>query len=235
MEATAGDPDTTAAVVLRRVGNVLIVVGVADIAWMVYAISSGYSYSSSMNIFAVIAGVLLRRQSARTARVVIFYSASMFSGFLAIMIALPLIFPMDLIQTGLRITPAPLLLGWGVFMVAVLALLWWVHRSLTAPEIAATIQSSAVGRRRIWHHPWAGLVFGASLAGILAIVLLLTSPSDTAQRAIDRASAERGPEYRYFVSALSTSWSRGTGTHVRATVLAYTSSSIESVELEWRE
>jgi hypothetical protein len=52
--------------ILRRVGNVLLVVGIADIAGMIYTVSSGHSYSSSFNVLAVIAGIRkLPRQANR--------------------------------------------------------------------------------------------------------------------------------------------------------------------------
>ncbi len=44
--------------ILKRVGLVLIAVGLCDIIFMIYCVSQGQSYSSSFNIFAVIAGVL---------------------------------------------------------------------------------------------------------------------------------------------------------------------------------
>lgn len=45
--------------VLVRTGKVLITVGVIDIGVMIYCIANEISYSSSFNIFAVIAGFFL--------------------------------------------------------------------------------------------------------------------------------------------------------------------------------
>ena len=53
--------------ILKRVGKVLIIIGLVDIAVMIYCIANSISYSSSFNIFAVIAGVFLYRGSLRTA------------------------------------------------------------------------------------------------------------------------------------------------------------------------
>ena len=234
METTPIDA-VDANAILRRVGNVLIVVGVADIAWMVYVVSSGRGYSSSFNIFAVIAGVLLRRHSLRTARIVRVFAAFMLAAFLGLPLALSVVFLLDLIQTYLRITPVLQLVSLGTFLAAVLALLWWVHRSLTVPVVEAAIQSTESGRSRFWHRPKSGFIAGAGLAILLAIILTLRNRSDTAERAVERARAEIGPDHRYFVSSLSASSSSGSGTHVRATVLAYTESSIQSVNVEWRE
>jgi len=234
VEATAIDADDSKAI-LRRVGNILIVVGVADIVWMVYVVSSGRGYSSSFNIFAVIAGILLRRHSLRTARIVRVFAAFMFAAFLGLPFALSVIFPLDLVQTYFRITPVLQIASLGVFLAVVLALLWWVYHSLTVSIVDAAIQSAESGRGRFWHRPRTGFIAGAGLATLLAIILSLTNRSDVAKRAAERARAEIGPDYRYFVSSLSSSWSSGSGTHVRATVLAYTDSSIQSINVEWRE
>jgi hypothetical protein len=234
MEATPIETEDPK-VILRRVGNVLTVVGLADIAWMIYVVSSGHRYSSSFNIFAVIAGVLLRRGSLRTVRVVRVFAAFMFAAFAGLLVALPIIFPLDLIQTYLRITPASQLAGWGTFFLVVLALLWWVHQSLTATPVEMAIQNAKLGRPRLWHRPESGFVIGVGLVALLSIILPLSNRSESARQAIERARAQVGADHRYFVSSLATSWSSGSGTHVRATVLAYTDSSIESVEIEWRE
>ena len=56
--------------ILRRVGKVLIAVGIFDILYMVYCIVNGYSYRGSFNIFAVIAGLFLLKGSLKAARIV---------------------------------------------------------------------------------------------------------------------------------------------------------------------
>jgi hypothetical protein len=45
-----------ARIILRRVGLALIVFGMLDIAVMIYCIANAVSYSSSFNVFAVLAG-----------------------------------------------------------------------------------------------------------------------------------------------------------------------------------
>lgn len=42
--------------ILRRVGWALVIVGVLDVGLMIYCIISGVAYSSSLNVFAVVAG-----------------------------------------------------------------------------------------------------------------------------------------------------------------------------------
>jgi hypothetical protein len=53
--------------ILKCVGGVLIVIGLIDIAVMIYCIVNRISYSSSFNIFAVIAGILSMRGGLKAA------------------------------------------------------------------------------------------------------------------------------------------------------------------------
>ena len=234
MEANSANVESSFSV-LRRVGIVLILVGVLDIAWMFHVISSGHAYSSSFNIFAVIAGVLLYRQSLRTARLVTVFAAFFLSALAGLLLVFPLIVPLALIRTYVRITPVPSLIGWSALIIGVTIMLWWVYRSLTSLAVQGAIQSAGLSDKRFRYHPKAGFWSGAFLTALLVIVFTFTNRSETAQEAVKRARAEKGSDYRYFVSGLSTSWSGDTGTHVQATVLAYTDSSIETVSLEWRE
>jgi hypothetical protein len=221
--------------VLRRVGIVLIIVGMLDIGWMIYVISSGQSYASSFNIFAVIAGVLLYRQSLRTARVVTSFSAFLFTGFVGLLLISPSIVPIALIRTFLRITPTVSLISWSVLSIGLLVMLWWVHKSLASPSVQEAIRSAGQTGTRFWSQPRAAFWFGAALPVGLAVIIMLTKHSDTALEAVKRANEEKGPSYHYFLSALSSSWTSVSGTHVRATVLAYTDSEIQTIRLEWRE
>jgi hypothetical protein len=61
MEAAAFTP------ILRKTGGVLLAVGLIDIAVMIYCIANQISYSSSFNIFAVVAGVFLLLGNLRAA------------------------------------------------------------------------------------------------------------------------------------------------------------------------
>jgi hypothetical protein len=56
--------------ILKCVGGVLLIVGLVDIAVMIYCIANRISYSSSFNIFAVVAGIFLLRGNLRAASLV---------------------------------------------------------------------------------------------------------------------------------------------------------------------
>lgn len=220
---------------LKRVGTVLIIVGVADIAWMVYVLSRGQAYSSSLSVFAVIAGFLLRRHSLRTARIVRWFSAFFLAALLGANLALPIMFPFDLIRTYVRVTPTPDLLGSVAFMAAALTLFGWIYRALSRSSVEDALYSAGFRDGRVWQRPRAAFWFGAAFAGCFAVLFSLINHSDSAQEALKRARQERGPEYRYYVSSLSVSSSSDSGTDVRATVLAYTDSTIEPLEFAWHE
>jgi uncharacterized protein YjeT (DUF2065 family) len=223
------DPQTVRAT-LRLVGIVLVVVGLADIGWMIYAITSGKSYSSSFNIFAVVAGIFLIRQSPRAARIVTLFSGFYFAGFASLLPCLALAMPWGLIWVYLRTTPITSLL-----IFAVEGLLWWVYRSLARPDIQSAVRLPGPKGRRLWRHPTAGLWIGAAFGIILISATAFTGRSASSQEAISRARTLHGTQYRYFVSSLSKEWTQKTGTHVHALVLAYNDETIDKIEVEWQE
>ena len=231
MKATANAEDTSA--VLKRVGIVLVVIGVVDIAWMFHVISSGKAYASSFNMFAVIAGILLYRQSLRAARLVAFFAAFFLAGLLGLFVIVPFIFPPALIGTYLRITPIASLIWQGVLMIVPLFILWWIYRSLASSPVQSTILSAGLDDR--WRRSTRGFEWGAALVVAAGIFTFTFGHGETARQALEHARAEKGPGYNYFVSSLSTLWTSRDGTEVKATVLAYTDSSIEKVNLEWRK
>src|SRR5687767_485909 len=83
--ARAHQSTEPAAEVLRAVGWALVLAGFLDIGLMAYCITHDMSYSSPLNIFALAAGLLLLRQSLRTAKVVAWMAAfylALFGGLL---------------------------------------------------------------------------------------------------------------------------------------------------------
>ena len=120
--------------ILKRTGVVLLTVGLIDIAVMIYCIVNGISYSSSFNVFAVIAGIFLLRGSLRTASVVRWFAVFMFAAFVALLIAWPFIQPLGLTLTQLRLNPGASVAA-IVFMAFVLSLLFWLARELGCKPI----------------------------------------------------------------------------------------------------
>jgi hypothetical protein len=82
--------------ILKRVGTVLVVVGLLDVGVMVYCILNKVPYGSSFNIFAVIAGVLLIRGGGlRTASNIRLFSAFLPASFVTVLVAWPFMQPLD--------------------------------------------------------------------------------------------------------------------------------------------
>lgn len=208
---------------LRRVGWALIAVGLADIGLMVYCIMNELSYSSCLNIFAVIAGVFLLRQSMTTASVVSFFAAFMLGGLGLTAVLFPLLIPFDLLATQFRLKPGGSALT-VLLVVAFLAFASWVCRALTSPAVMEARRAAGVNERK----PVTAFVIGVLLAVGLSVIMVLVTRGSSAEFAIAKAKEKTGPGYKYYVSSMS--WSGGSGS---ATVTAYNSTEIKKVKVEW--
>lgn len=215
--------------ILKRVGTVLLVVGLVDIAVMIYCITNGISYSSSFNIFAVIAGVFLLRSSLRAASVVRWFAVFMFAAFVVLLIAWPFMQPLGLTLTQLRLNP-----GGSVVTVAlmafVLGLLFWVARELGREPIQAA-RTSAGRKLRDMRIPAA---IGVVLVVVMGIFLALLLSGDSAQRAKSMAEQQVGPGYRFHVSSLNIA-KNNRGTFVSGIVTAWNDKDIRNVLVHWEE
>lgn len=208
---------------LRKVGWALIAVGIIDIAFMVYCIMNEIGYSSSLNIFAVIAGVLLVRNSMRTANVVTFFAAFMMSAAVGVVILFPLLVPLDFLIALMRLSAESLIL-FALVAIAFFAFAFWVYRSLTAPEVMEARRTAGVNAKA----PVGGFIVGGVLVIGLFTILTFATHGRSAAIAIEKASAKIGPGYKYYVTSMS--WSGNSG---RATVTAYNESEIREVKIEW--
>src|SRR5437879_6953555 len=213
-----------AADILRRVGWALIVVGLLDIGFMVYCIMNGLSYSSSLNIFAVVAGIFLLRQSMKTASVVSFFAAFALTGVTGAAILLPLLVPSDLLMTHVRLSPvstiSSVLVG-----IAFLAFAFWVYRSLTSPEVMEARRVAGVSAKT----PVLAFVAGIALVIVLFSVMAVMTKGSSAEKAILKAKDKTGPGYKYYVTSMH--WSGDSGS---ATVTAYNRAEIKEVKVEWQ-
>ena len=218
---------------LRVVGIVLIVVGCLDIGWMIYCIANGMSYSSSFNIFAVVAGILLVRGGLRTANVVAFFSAFILSSSIGVLLVIPLIMPFDLMQAYLRVYPASFV-SYLLLAVFILVLMGWIYSRLTAPLVTAAIVEKYPRYASFWRRPRNGFLVGALLVIVMVAGLGFMLHGASAERACAEAKLKVGDGYKFCVSDLSTQ-SSGGRTHVAALVTAYNQNEIKKVEVDWDE
>jgi len=214
---------------LKRVGAVLLAVGVLDIAYLIYCVATGINYSSSFNIFAVIAGALLVRGSLRAASAVRWFGTFMLAAIAATALAWPLIQPLDLTITQVRLAPLQALASLG-FLAFLVALLGWVCTRLGSAEILAA--RSAAGRKsRDLRIP---AVAGVGLVLAMAALIPLPLKGESGAKAKELAQQQLGDGYRYHVSSIRVS-TNSDGTFVASTVTAWNEREVKVVPLQWRE
>jgi hypothetical protein len=215
--------------ILKRVGWVLVVIGLIDIGVMVYCIVNRQAYSSSLNLFAVIAGIFLLRGGLRTASVVRWFSVFMLVGFLAMTIVAPFLQPWDLSLTELRLNPGSFAIGAMLYFL-LLGLLFWVSRQLGLEPVQVAI-AKAGGKRRDLRYAVAA---GVGLAVLLGISIPLISNGESAERAKSIAQKEVGPGYQFHVSSIRIA-SVGDRTSASGVVTAWNHQEIRSVPFHWED
>lgn len=190
--------------ILRRAGWLLVGLGCLDIVLMVYCIVNELSYSSSLNIFAVAAGVLLVRGSLRTVRAVAWFFAFLLSGFGTLLIVFPFLRPWGLWLTQLRATSWSTVISLA-FSLTFLLLLGWIYRELRAPAVLEA--SSAAGLKT--PAPKIAFALGVSLVIGLGVILKLVTGGAAGAKAIELAKKEVGAGYSFHVEGM-----RWSGHHV---------------------
>lgn len=215
--------------ILKRAGWALVAIGLLDMAVMVYCVVNRISYSSSFNIFAVVAGIFLLRGSLRAASIVRWFAAFLLAGFLALLVAWPFMQPIDLTLTQIRLGPLSAAAGVGL-MALVFALLFWLYRELgRRPVLEARI---AAGRKaRDMRIP---VATGVGLVAVLAASMALLLGGESAIKAQAMAEQQLGSAYRYHVSSLSIA-KNSQGTFVAGVVTAWNAKEIRQVPVRWEE
>jgi hypothetical protein len=222
------EPETYRAV-LGRVGWVLVIVGLIDVGVMVYCIVNRRSYSSSFNLFAIIAGIFLLRGGLRTAALVRWFSVFMLVGFLAMAVVAPFLQPLDLSLTELRLNGSSFAIGM-IFYFCVLGLLFWISRQLGLEPVQAAIAAAGVKRRDVRY----AVAAGVGLAVLLGIAIPFISNGKSAERAKAIAQQEVGPGYRLHVSSIRIS-SVGSRTNASGVVTAWNHQEVRSVPFHWED
>jgi len=213
-------------VILKKVGWALVAFGLADIALMIWCVSRGQGYSSSFNIFAVIAGFFLIRGNLGTARLVAWFFAFMLTGFIgAILFIFPFLQPIGLLAIQTKLDPAWSIAVWAL-AAAGLLLLGWSYLKLRSKPVLDALEAS--GRNAAT--PKAAIGLGIALVAFLAVMLHLTFNGAAGTKAIELARQKLGPGYDYAIQSMQ--WGGGRG---RAVVAAYNDKEIEYIPVEWSE
>lgn len=215
--------------ILKRTGAVLLVAGLIDVAAMIYCIAKGISYSSSINIFAIIAGIFLLRGSLRAASLVRWFAVFMLAAILALVVAWPFLQPIGLTLTQARLNPG-LAIAVAALVALLLVLLFWVSRELGS-EPVLTARAAAGRKVRDMRVPAA---IGVTLVVLVGAFVWILLGGETAGRARAVAEQQLGPGYRYHVSSLKISKS-SKGTAVAGVVTAWNEKEIRHVPVRWVE
>lgn len=219
--------------ILRNVGWVLIVGGLVDIGFMIYCVANQTSYSSSFNIFAVIAGIFLLRGNLKAARIISFFMAFFIAAFIGILIVIPFLFPLDLMIAYTRLETVNVVAGIVLFPV-IMILFAWIYRKLTSLSVCAAMEEAKINYTSFWRRPGRGFWIGGCLALSIVVFLSLLMGGVTADEAKQRASTEVGEGYKFHVKTLNMS-SGTNGKHVHAVVTAYNDTEIKDIVVKWSE
>jgi amino acid transporter len=196
---------------------------------MIYCIIHKISYSSSLNLFAIAAGILLIRGSLRTASYVRWLSVFFVSGIGAALLAWPAIQPLDLTLTELRLNTAPAVVGVCATLL-VAAVSYWVGRQLGDEQIRKATQAARVTPRDV---RWAAAT-GICLVICLTIVMHFILGGETAQRMMSIAEKEVGPGYELHVKSVRFS-QHGGEKSVAGVVTAWNDREVRQIPVHWEE
>jgi len=211
--------------ILKKVGISLFIVGLIDIGVMIYCITNKISYSSSFNIFAVIAGIFLMRGSIYTARIVTFFGAFMLAGFIGLLVIFPFMEPFELKAIAFRLNPVSTIISYA-FMFLAVGFIYWVYKNLASEPVMTARKKASLS----YGVPKLAFTLGGILVAGLSIPMYFLNNGSSAEIAKAMALEQLGNSYKYHVTAMNFSSS-----HVSARLSAYREGEIKEIRVEWDE
>lgn len=221
--------DTQHTFILKRAGAILLVVGLIDIAAMIYCIANGISYSSNFNIFAVVAGIFLLRGSLRAASIVRWSAVLMLATYLTLLFAWPFIQPFALTLTQFRLNPGTSFATLA-FKAFALGFLVWLIRELGREPVMA-IRTSTGRKKRDMRIPAAA---GFGLVVVMIIFMAFFLGGESADRAKSIAEQQVGLGYRFHVRSLNIA-KINQDSFVFAGVTAWNDNEILNLQVYWKK
>ena len=200
--------------ILKRAGMVLVVLGTCDLL----ALRSG------LFLLGAAAGIGLLFGSLHMASLVRWLAAFALCALGVMMLAWPLMQPVDLTLTQLKLQPRilPSLATSATWLV----LLHWLVRTLGAPAVLAARRAAGHKPR----HMGLAAASGAALSVTVCTTLALLLHGEAADRARRAAERQFGPDYRYHVAALKVD-----GKRVEGLVTAWNGNEIRSIPVAWED
>lgn len=215
--------------ILKRAGLVLLAVGSIDIGWMIYSIVNGISYSSSLNIFAVIAGILLIRGGLKTAGFVRWFALFFLSALLALAVTFPLLQPIGLTLAEIRFDTGSVIVS-IFFTLLIGAFLYWISTELGRESIHLAREDAGLKRTgaRV------PMACGAGAVLLACVMLIVFLNGESAERAKIEAAKVVGPGYSLHITSLSVNYS-GRRQSGSAVVAAWNNKEVRHVPVHWEE
>jgi len=200
--------------ILKRAGMVLVVLGTCDLL----AIRSG------LFLLGAAAGVGLLFGSLHIASLVRWLAAFALCALSVMMLAWPLMQPVDLTLAQLKLQPSilPSLITSAIWLI----LFHWLVRTLGAPAVLAARRAAGHKPR----HMGLAAASGAALSVLMCITLSSLLHGEAADRARRAAERKFGPDYHYHVAALKVE-----GRRVEGLVMAWNGNEIRSIAVAWQE
>ena len=215
--------------ILRRAGIALTVVGLCDISIMIYCIINRISYSSSLNIFAVIAGIFLWRGSLRAAVIVRWIAALILGAFGALALAWPFIEPIDLLFVRFNLDPLGYLEAIALLL-GILVFFYWINRELRRDALQIALMENGF-KLRSQYIPAA---VGTTFVAVVTIVALISLGGQRSQQAKSAAEERLGAGYRFNVKSLDIT-STNSKTIITCVVVAWKKTEIQYITIRWEE
>ena len=215
--------------ILKRAGIVLLIAGVIDLGCMIYCIRHEISYSSSLNIFAVIGGIFLMKGNLRAVSIIRWLATLVLAIVLSTLVLFPLFRPIDLALTVARLHPGITALSYCTTLI-VSTLLWWLIKQLAAPPVLAA-REAAGKKKRNFYIPAA---IGIAMILIMAGNNFFVQQTDAAQKAISLTRQQLGNDYRYHVASLYFQ-SSSEGEEISGIVTAWNAQEIRRMPFQWKD
>jgi hypothetical protein len=213
--------------ILRRVGLVLVLANLVQLAWTAYLATRTYSFSFDFTF--LVAGIAMMFGSLSFAHFIRRIAAFLLGAMLAFAAYWIVASPPSLLLAELRLQTWETLGELASYILDVLFCAWTV-RELSRPEIL----SDAPNHSFAWITPKVAFAGGAALLLALGAFLLPLGYGETGARAVREASAGLGPSFRYHLTALSIDYENGTK-HVSGMVMAWNDLAVVEVPFAWDE
>ena len=211
----------------KKAGILFIVVGLLDICLMIVAILNRTSYGSSLNIFAIAAGISMIRGNIKAVRFTRWNVAFMLSIIIAGIFILPIVGPLfeppELFKIRFKLNPWPIIVS-SVLMFGITSLLCVVHYLLNKKESLEALKEAGYRTGR----PKLAYVGGLVIVGAMTALFVPKLNSEEANRAKIMAMEKFGTGYKYHVTGIQIYNNQTT-----FVVTAYNENEIRTVEINW--